>query len=273
MFKEIRATLGTHAFVALIATGFFIALGSGIGSSLSMYWTLYVYQFTQAQMSLLIAPVLLGSLATGIAPLIAARMGKRNAAILLSWIYVVTASAPLIARVLELLPAKSPALFGMVMVQTAVAPATMTMVLIMLGSMISDLVEDAEVRTGRRSEGLLLAANSFVRKATQGLGTMGAGIILTLVSFPKAERKNVPEAVLTHMVLLYVAITVVLFIATTIALLLYRQDRAAHESNLRKLAEKSALEAATVTLDDDTASPPAETAHGAPLAQPARYAP
>lgn len=261
MFKEMGSTMNTPAFGALIATGFFIALGSGIGSSLSLYWTLYVYQFSQAQLSLLIAPVMLGTFATGVAPLIAARLGKRNTAIMLSWIYVVSASIPLLVRVLNLLPPHSPALFALVMIQTAVAPATMTMVLIMLGSMISDLVEDAEVRTGRRSEGLLLAISSLVRKATQGLGTLGAGVVLTLVSFPKgAERKDVPEGILTHMVLLYVVITVGLFLATTVSLLLYRHDRAAHEDNLRKLtdraseqrrADDAAFEAAKATSDPE----------------------
>jgi Na+/melibiose symporter-like transporter len=242
MLREIVTTFNTRSFAALIATGFFIALGSGIGSSLSLYWTLYVYQFSQAQMSLLVAPVMLGTLATGIAPVIAKPLGKRNAAILLSWIYVVTSLVPLIVRITGFLPAKSPLLFGLVMIQTAVTPAAMTMVLIMLGSMISDLVEDAEVRTGRRSEGLLLAANSFVRKATQGLGTLGAGIILMLSSFPEgAERKDVPETILLHLILLYIVVTILLFIGTTISLRLYRVNRGAHEENLKILAERAAL--------------------------------
>lgn len=264
-FQEILSTLNSRSFVVLIATGFFIAIGSGIGSSLSLYLTLYLYQFSQAQITLLIAPVMLGTFATGLAPLISGRFGKRNAAILLCWVYAITASVPLLARVLHWAPAKSPALFGLVMIQTAVAPATMTMVLILLGSMISDLVEDAEVRTGRRSEGLLLAANSLVRKGTQGLGTLGAGLLLTVVSFPKgAERTAVPESVLVHLVLLYLTVTAVLFVATTACLLLYRHDRAAHEKNLRKLAdratERRAKDEATVEAARSTSDAEAEVA-------------
>ena len=265
MFREIFATLNSRSLAALIATGFFISVGSGIGSSLSLYLTLYVYQFSQAQISLLIAPVMLGTFATGVAPLIAARFGKRNATLLLAWVYVVAGSLPLLVRVLHLLPAKSPALFGLVMIQTALAPATMTMVLIMLGSMISDLVEDAEVRTGRRSEGLLLATNSLVRKATQGLGTLGAGVLLTIVAFPKgAERTSVPEGVLTHLVLLYLAVTVLLFVGMTVSLLLYRHNRTAHEANLRTLADKASerriSDEAAVDAARNTSDPEAEAA-------------
>lgn len=262
MLREMLATLNSRSFAVLLATGFFISIGSGIGSSLSLYLTLYLYQFSQAQLSLLIAPVMLGTFATAIAPLISGRFGKRNAAILLCWVYFVAATIPLLVRVLGWLPAKSPALFGLVIIQTAVAPATMTMVLILLGSMISDLVEDAEVRTGRRSEGLLLAANSLVRKATQGLGTLGAGVLLTIVAFPKgAERGAVPASVLTHLVLLYLAVTLALFAATTISLLLYRHDRAAHETNLRKLAERRSIsDDALIEAAKNTVDPEAEAA-------------
>jgi len=239
MAREMKHTLWSKPFGALIAAGFFLSIGSGLGSSMTLYWTLYVYQFTQAQLTLLIAPIFLGTFATSIAPFVSARMGKRNAAILLGWIYIAAGSLPLLARAVHLLPAKSEALFALVMAQAAIAPACVTMVLILLGSMMSDLVEDAELRTGRRSEGLLMAANSLIRKATQGLGTLGAGLLLTVVSFPTgAERTQVPEWTLDQMVIIYVAVTVVLFVVITFALLSYRHDKAAHEETLRQLRRR-----------------------------------
>lgn len=265
MFREMAATLRSKPFAALVATGFFVAIGSGIGSSLSLYWTMYAYQFTQVQISLLIPPVMLGTFATGIVPLISRRMGKRNAAILLCWVYALSASMPLVIRAFDLIPAKSPALFALVIVQTAVAPAAITMVMILLGSMVADLVEDAEVRTGRRSEGLLLSVNSLVRKATQGLGTLGAGVLLTLVHFPRgAERHQVAPVVLTHLILLYLAVTVALFIGTTLALLAYRHNRSEHEANLRKLSDlrrsRRPSDAASVAASEGEYDPEAEMA-------------
>ena len=43
------------------------------------------------------------------------------------------------------------------------------MIMIVLTSMVADLTEEAERRTGQRSEAMLLASISFVRKATQSL--------------------------------------------------------------------------------------------------------
>ena len=41
---------------------------------------------------------------------------------------------------------------------------------IVITSMVADIVEDSEIKTGRRSEGLFFAARSLVGKAATGLG-------------------------------------------------------------------------------------------------------
>jgi glycoside/pentoside/hexuronide:cation symporter, GPH family len=238
--QEIAKTLGNWSVGVLATAAVFIAIGSGIGSVLNIYWLIYFYKFTQFQMTMLALPVMLGMLLTVTTPITAKRLGKRNAAIALLWLYGLVASVPLLARLLDVIPSASPLLFAMVAVQSALGAATMAMVLIMIASMISDLVEEAEVRTGRRSEGLLLAANNLVRKAMQGLGTLGAGLILWAVSFPQGvERADVPMDVMLHMGWLYLAVGLTLIILATGALRFYRYDRSNHEANLRVLEARA----------------------------------
>jgi hypothetical protein len=58
-----------------------------------------------------------------------------------------------------------------------------------------------------------------VRKATQGLGALGAGIILTVVAFPVgAERTDVGGPVLDDMAALYLGGKAVLFALATLLL-------------------------------------------------------
>ncbi|MEO0655517.1 MAG: MFS transporter, partial [Pseudomonadota bacterium] len=45
-------------------------------------------------------------------------------------------------------------------------------------SMIADLVEQSELKTGRRSEGVFTAAETFVKKAVEGLGVLFASSVL-----------------------------------------------------------------------------------------------
>ncbi len=40
------------------------------------------------------------------------------------------------------------------------------------------------MKTGRRSEGVFFAANTFIQKMTSGLGLMMATVVLALASFP-----------------------------------------------------------------------------------------
>ena len=47
--------------------------------------------------------------------------------------------------------------------------------------MIADVVEEAQLKTGRRSEGLFFAASAFIAKATSGFGIMVASTIVAVV--------------------------------------------------------------------------------------------
>lgn len=237
-FREMVETLSSRSFVVLGSAAIFISIGSGIASSLSLYWLIYFYGFTQAQMTVLFVPIMLGMFLTSATPVLSGRFGKKNAAIMLIWLYGVSSALPLLLRLFDVLPGQSTLLLVIVALQSVIGAASMTMVLIIFASMLSDMVEEAEVRTGRRSEGLLLAANSFLRKATQGLGTLGAGILLTVVTFPQgADRRNVPVHVLDRLGWTYLAASITLLLITTAVLRLYRADRRFHEANVRSLTD------------------------------------
>jgi Na+/melibiose symporter-like transporter len=229
-------TLGSRPFMILASAAAVVAIGSGMSSALNIYWLIYFYGFTQAQMTVLFLPIMAGMALTAATPVLSRRLGKRQAAILLIWVFTISSSVPLALRMAEVLPASSNALLMLVAVQSVIGAASMTMVLIIFASMMADLVEETELRTGRRAEGLLLAANSFFRKATQGLGTLGAGAMLTVVGFPdQAERTGVPVHVLDSLGWTYLAASFALMAVTTVILCLYRGDRRKHEANLKAL--------------------------------------
>ena len=58
----------------------------------------------------------------------------------------------------------------------------------LVSAMIADVVEDSEIKTGRRSEGIFFAANSFAQKAVNGLGVVVAGQILAIIQFPTGAK-------------------------------------------------------------------------------------
>lgn len=59
---------------------------------------------------------------------------------------------------------------------------------ITFASMLADIVDEHELRTGKRQEGIFVSALSFTTQATTGLGGLFAGVALDLVDFPKGAQ-------------------------------------------------------------------------------------
>ena len=68
--------------------------------------------------------------------------------------------------------------------------------------MLSDTIDEHELATGRREEGLFFAARSFALKASFGFGAFFAGIAPQVVKFPKgASIANIPAEAFTNLVI------------------------------------------------------------------------
>jgi len=55
---------------------------------------------------------------------------------------------------------------------------------ILLASMIADVVDENELVTGKRQEGMFSSVIAFTSKATSGIGGFLAGIALDVIAFP-----------------------------------------------------------------------------------------
>ena len=108
---------------------------------------------------------------------------------------------------------------------------------ILIASMIADVVEDSELKTGRRSEGLFFAGNAFAAKVVTGAGTLLTGLLLTGARFPAhAVPGQVPQSILRHLVLTYAPTYAAPYMISIACLAAYHISRAKHEANLRTLA-------------------------------------
>ena len=102
--------------------------------------------------------------------------------------------------------------------------------------MVADIVEDSEIKTGRRDEGVFFSVRNFAKNAVGGAGVASAGAILSLVDFPKkAKPGEVPEATIDLLVWTYLPIFIVLLIVGVLALSRYQISRSRHNDNLLRL--------------------------------------
>ena len=76
--------------------------------------------------------------------------------------------------------------------------------LVSFGSMMADVVDEHELASGRRQEGVFFGAVAFSGKGASGIGTGFAGLGLTLISWPTGlAAHEIPPEVLTRLGLFY----------------------------------------------------------------------
>ena len=122
-----------------------------------------------------------------------------------------TTSTPLLAANL-MPPNHSTALVAIIFCTSIVSTALGIISSTMLSSMIADVVEAAELKTGRRSEGLFFAASTFVGKAVSGFGILGASLIVEFIHLQSgANPDSVPPAVVRNLALVYCPVMIGLY--------------------------------------------------------------
>ena len=236
--REIRAALANRPFLSMIACGFFSAMALGLVATLSVYFYTYYWELSADQISwLLLSALISAAAALGVAPLITKRLDKKRGAIWVSVIALVLAPSPIILRQCGwFVDNSSPALMPILLVFT-LALGTLTVVSgALVTPMLADTVEENEIRTHQRTEGLYFAAAFFVQKCVSGLGIFAGGVVLAWVKFPEGARPGlVPPEVLRNLALTYVPLIVVLLAISIFCITFYQIGRAGHNANLRLL--------------------------------------
>ena len=217
IYREVFETLASRSFLALFLAALFGAIASGVSTTLSFYFSTFFWGFTTEQIGLISLSVVISALmAFFISPVISRRLGKKRGAISIGLMAFTVAPAPIFLRLLGLMPENGdPALFPLVLSIIVVDVALIIAYQTLSASMIADLVEEAEIKTQRRNEGVFFASVTFVRKVTQGIGAAVAGVLLTISQFPVgATPDQVPESVLTAFAWLYVPVIFGLWMIT-----------------------------------------------------------
>jgi Na+/melibiose symporter-like transporter len=237
-------TLANRNVAFILAAAFFLYAGIGLNFAINLYFATYFWAFSAAEIGLFAFSSLTAAvLAFLVAPQIARRFDKRPAAMILLPLGLSFTVGPVLLRLAGAFPSNdSPTIFGVIFVTNMLTVCLGIMANILFSSMIADVVEDAELKTGRRQEGLFFAAIAFANKSTTGLGIFASGLIVSAVGFPTGARPGeVAPEVLRSLGLVYAPAMVALYGAAILLLFGYRITRASHMETLRKLAAAADL--------------------------------
>ena len=236
----ITAMFHNRSFVAVFISALFFGAAAGVSQAMSIYVGTFFWKLSSVEIGYIpMLGLIAVPLAFVIAPRLARRLGKKEAA-MHSFLFAI-AFLPLAfaAELLGTFPDRESALFLPLLMSHYLIETTAIITMQMVfASMNADVVEDRSAETlGRRDEGLIFAARNFAKKAVSGLGVLLAGAILWIADFPdQAVPGEVAESSVDALILIYLPCILGLYLASWFALRGYDIDRARHLANLRKQA-------------------------------------
>lgn len=241
IFREIFETISNPSFRALFAATLFGLVASGISAALNQYINGFFWEFSTDEIGVLTVSVYVSALmAVVIAPLAGKTMGKKRGAIIIGLLAFTIAPLMVFLRLLGLLPPNGdPLLFRLILVMTIFDVGLIISTQMLMGSMVADIVEDSELQTGRRNEGIFFAGISFIRKLSQAGGVFVAAAVLSMAQITPGMRPgDVNEASLRTLGWGYAGSLFVIWMLMILAVSFYRISRDSHEENLRQLRER-----------------------------------
>lgn len=271
-FRELRATLSNRNFLALFLAGVFAAVGAGVVTNFDLYVNTYFWEFTSSDIQWITLSIFLSAAAAALlAPALTRRFDKKHSAMGIYVVAIVWGVSPIALRLAGWFPENDWP--GLLPLMVGVKMVEVTLIItfgIVQSSMLADVVEQSELRTGRREEGLFFAARTFAAKATSGVGTLLAGVILDLIAFPRGARPGeVSEEVLFDLGIAYGPTVAVLYLIALATMGFYRISRADHGAHLATLRERGEPPVPGTALTDGTPGlPEAHAALTPPLGRP-----
>ena len=237
IFKELKETLlQNRSYMFLFVSGLFASIAVGIEAAMAIYfdsffWELDLDEMLTRGLCIYISPLL----ALYLAPRFSEYLGKKRTVMYVWSFQIFFAALPFALRLLDIFPENNdPLLLPLLCIHVVINVAAGIIVFVTLGSMIMDLVEEIQLKTGRREEGVLFSARSFADKAVNGFGITITGIVLTIIQFPtQVNPGEVPELTLDLLALWYIPLTVISFCFALLLVRGYRLSRAEHEDNIK----------------------------------------
>ncbi|MCK6554638.1 MFS transporter [Candidatus Binatia bacterium] len=241
--REVREVLRNRSYRALVLGALFAAVAAGFNDVVGLYMSTYFWGLSTAQIAVLVYALAIGAmLAVVLARPVTHRFDKKRTLLGLAGGALVLGPLPVFLRLFDLMPPNgSPWLLTTLFVHALCMVTAIVSIGICVSSMLADTVDEHELATGRRQEGMFVAAISFVGKATSGLGGLLAGVALDAIGFPRgAEPGAVPEKLLVDLGIVVGPILLLLYLLAVACLSRYDLTRARHGEVLSALAQRRA---------------------------------
>lgn len=234
-FAEIFDAFRERAFVIFACGALAAHLSGGLSLSITLYVTRYVWQFSETAFKLY--PLALGLSVIAMFLIVGPlhrRFGKPMSGAAGSLVTLAIGSAPYVLFLAGLWPQTgsvlSSALFMAFMVAANIAGVV---TIVSATSMVAEIVEAYEERTGKRAEGTFYAGNWLVTKAATGGGILLSSMIVEIVGLaPGTTQAAVAPEVVRNLAIAYLLVAGALALTAAFWLARFPITRADHETRI-----------------------------------------
>ena len=246
VFTDVATAMGCGSFRWLFAGILIVFVMVGVDGALNIYIYTYFWELSRGEIILVVAGYPIGvMLGATLSARIFARWGKRAGIMFGAGSWAFWQILPVALRLAGWFPENADPLLVPLLVAIRVIQGSCTVQApVALGSMVADTVDEHELDTGRRQEGVFFAASSFSQKAASGMGNIVAGFALDLIDWPRGTHvrtaADVPPDTLVDLGLVYGPYVAGFAVVSLWCFTHYRLTRERHEEILAELALRRA---------------------------------
>ena len=244
-FGEITDAFREPAFLIFAAGALAAYVGQGMTFSVTQYLNLYVWQFTDTAFQIYPAVLALSVVAMFVlvGPL-HHRYGKPRSAGVAAIVSLVFVATPYVLFLTGLFPAPGSTLgIGLVLVSLLFGNTAAVISMISATSMVAEIIEAHEERTGRRADATFYSGNWLVQKCATGVGILASSLIVQSLGIEAGTAQgDVADDTIMQLAAIYLAVITGFTLTAAYWLARFPITREDHE---RRLAARA------TALDED----------------------
>ncbi len=212
MLRELLEVLSNRNYLMLLLGLLFLAVTLGTRATIELHMNTYFWELVPSELAWF-------PLGSGIGFILAfvlikqlhLQFDKRGTAVGALVLLAFFATAPVVGRFLDMMPSNEHmALLPLLIFFSGAGYCMFAVLNVSVMSMLADIADQHELKTGNRREGMFYSARTFFSKATTALGTLVGGIAIDIIEFPSgAKPGEVPQEILTQLGLLDGPISVI----------------------------------------------------------------
>ena len=260
-YKGLGEVLKNRAFLSIFLVSITFFILSGLQRALVLHMNTYFWALETAKMQYMFYAFFVSTVITiPFVKYLINWLDKKKTMYLGLAIILSSFVLPTILRLIGLFPENDSTLLLPILIISQITTGFgMGIMVVGMGSIMADIADDQELKTGKRQEGLIFSFVTFAMKATSGAGHFFAGLALSVISFPTEDDVkpgDIPEDVLYNLGMVYGPSVLIFGLVCFYFFSFYDITRASHEKTLetliiRRLATGDVADKRTLEITND----------------------